>query len=214
MRSAEPQDFNQQHQRRPQQESTPKAPTVATKNSKPSTAGKFLILTVFSTVCVVNMQPWLVFAEEVLAQIKIVPLWDLLIQVPYLGGLMAFAAPHFWQVFGVSIWAFANTAQCGENLIKLFDIKDPWWVAQISKWSSPGFRAVAYIAEFCLTFFRYPPYIGGYKAAQRDFPNIDINAIDWKNAAMACLVIFAVELTLYLFVNPIKLKGVQRVKFG
>lgn len=183
----------------------PHRPTAANK------LGRLVVFISLGTIAVLNMQPWLGIARDLTRQINTVPLLDVLLTVPYLGDLLAWVVPWFWQVLGVLLWAFVQAAQCGPALLDMIGCKDPWWVAQLGKWSRPNTRAIAYLLEIGLAFWRFPPYVGGVAAAQRDFPDLDIAQFDWSNALWAIVVIFSVELFVFQFVNPTS--GTKKLKF-
>jgi hypothetical protein len=205
-----------------------------------SRVAKFGAYLLIGTVCVVNMQPWLQLGADFVNLIKVVPLFTLvgkigavlintIALIPFLGAIiaallsiiasaigtiLAIAGDFFWQIIGVLLWMGANVTQCGANLIVLFDIRDPWWVAQLSKWSSKWYRAVSYAIELSVNFTRYPPYEGGLKGVKADWPTLNFAAINWYNVVLAAVIIFSVEFAVYLFVDAKKLKKVEDVKFG
>jgi len=163
------------------------------------------------TVAVLNMQPWISFASDIVRAIETVPLLDVLLQLPFIGGLLSFISPFFYQLLGVAVWALVQAAQCGRGLVEMMAIRDPWVVAQLAKWSQPEFKAAAYCAEVGLTLYRYPPYQGGFERLMQDMPQPDMAMIDWKAAAMAIAVIFSVELAIHLF-NQKPEHGPRRAK--
>ena len=156
-------------------------------------AGRFLVLTVMSTFTVLSMQVWITYSDTLLRQINRIPLLGLIVQAPMVGGVIEFFGPWFPDLFGVGVWALINACQSGKDIIKLLDIRDPWWVAMLADWSRPQYVAAAYIAEIVLNYDKFPLFKGGidYLIDNRD--SLDMDLFLWPNVFYLLISVLSFE---------------------
>jgi hypothetical protein len=225
-----PDDFARPGDRRPRNPNRPKSPNWQwgdrAKQSKPpaanpakqstpvhdpqrpriNAAGRFLTFTVMGTFTVLSQQVWMHYSDTLLKQINRIPFLGLIVQVPMVGGVIEFFGPWFPDLFGVGVWALINACQSGKDIIKLLDIRDPWWVAMLTDWSRPQYVAAAYIAEITLNYDKFPLFRGGidYLIANRD--NLDMDLFLWPNVFLLLISVLSFE-HLVKFFTPRSVRG-------
>ena len=182
---------------------TPKKPTI-------SASGRFMVLIVLGTATVLSQQVWLSYGDSIISQITRVPFLGLLEQVPFVGGVLAFLKPWFPDLFGVGVWAMINFSQSGKDLIKLLNIRDPWWVAQLTNWSQPQFVAIAYVVEIILNYDRYPIYPGGLGKVWENLSALNADDIVWLNIPLLIVSTLSFEWLVRFFT----VKAVREPKNG
>lgn len=154
---------------------------------KPKTRwlARFFAGVLLGAVTVMSMQVWLNAGDFILGQIERVPFLGLLMATPFLGGFIRFVAANMSDLFGFCLWLAINLAQSGKNVVKLFDVRDPWWVARLTMWCTPTYISLAYTAEILMSYDRFPPYPGGVLGVLGHFGK-------WPNLANLGLLILSV----------------------
>jgi hypothetical protein len=132
--------------------------------------------------------------------------------VPMVGGVVKFSAPWFPDVLGIGIWFMINGSQSGKDLIKLLDIRDPWWVAQLSAWSEPHKVAISYVVEVALAYDKYPVLPGGLNDLLENIKSIDPEMINWLNIPLLLLSVLSFEYLIKFF--TVKAVGGKRGSVG
>jgi hypothetical protein len=160
---------------------------------KINAAGRFLVLTVMGTFTVLSQQVWIGYADTLLKQITRIPFLGLITQIPMAGGVVEFFGPWFPDLFGVGVWALINASQSGKHIIKLLDIRDPWWVTMLTDWSRPQYVALAYIAEIVLNYDRFPLFKGGIDYLISSYENLDMDLFLWPNVFFLLISVLSFE---------------------
>jgi hypothetical protein len=207
--------FSRQASKSTDQPKTAPARSTAIYNStrpKMGIAGKFLVFSVLGCATVLSQQIWLSYGDTILAQIQRVPLLGLVEMVPMVGGVVKFFGPWFPDVLGIGIWFMINASQSGKDLIKLLDIRDPWWVAQLSAWSEPHKVAIAYAVEILLAYNKYPILPGGLNDLLENIKSIDPEMINWLNIPLLLLSVLSFEYLIKFF--TVKTVGGKRGSVG
>jgi hypothetical protein len=156
-------------------------------------AGRFLTFTVMGTFTVLSQQVWMHYSDTLLKQINRIPFLGLIVQIPMIGGLIEFFGPWFPDLFGVGVWALINACQSGKDIIKLLDIRDPWWVAMLTEWSRPQYVALAYIAEITLNYDKFPLFKGGIDYLIANYANLDMDLFIWPNVFFLLISVLSFE---------------------
>lgn len=142
-------------------------------------------------VCVLNMQPWLWLAELMARHITIVPFLDALTAIPYLGGWIMWVAVNIARILGVCLWLGVQLVQIAPMLIRIGGLEKKW---QHRLEHLDRFRAIVYPIEFLVCFLRFPPYTGGVEGLQSDWPDFDLELIDWGNLGLMLVTAFGIEI--------------------
>ena len=142
-------------------------------------------------VCVLNMQPWLWLAELMARHITIVPFLDTLTAIPYLGGWIIWISVNIARILGVCLWLGVQLVQIAPMLIRIGGLERKW---QHRLEHLDQFRAFVYPIEFLVCFLRFPPYTGGVEGMQNDWPDIDLELIDWGNLGLMLVTAFGIEI--------------------
>lgn len=182
-------------QPKPPAANPPRQSTIIHDPQRPriNAAGRFLTFTVMGTFTVLSQQVWMHYSDTLLKQINRIPFLGLIIQIPIVGSVIEFFGPWFPDLFGVGVWALINACQSGKDIIKLLDIRDPWWVSMLTEWSRPQYVALAYIAEITLNYDKFPLFKGGidYLIANRD--NLDMDLFLWPNVFYLLISVLSFE---------------------
>lgn len=198
----------------PDRKATPTQSTPIYNSTRPKMgmAGKLLVFSVLGCATVLSQQIWLSYGDTILAQIQRVPLLGLVEMVPMVGGAVKFFGPWFPDVLGIGIWFMINASQSGKDLIKLLDIRDPWWVAQLAAWAEPHKVAIAYTVEIVLAYNKYPILPGGLNDLLENIKSIDPEMINWLNIPLLLLSVLSFEYLIKFF--TVKTVGGKRGSVG
>lgn len=189
---AEGDRFNKRR-RRQKSPSVAAIPVYDSQSPRISASGKLMVCVVLGTATVLSQQVWLSYGDSILDQINRVPFLTLAEMLPFIGGVVRFVKAYFPDLLGVGIWAMINGSQSGRDIIKLFGIRDPWWVDQLTHWSQPQYVAIAYCLEFALNYDRYPIYPGGIMALWDNLSAFNFAEINWLNIVPLLISILSFE---------------------
>ena len=138
-----------------------------------------------------NIQPWMDVAEIAAKQVKILPFQDTLVSIPFLGGLILWAIVNAAKLLAIALWGIVNGL---ENLPFFLDTTLGKRVPKEILKDLLFFRLAAYVIEAIVCWVRYPTYQGGWNAVVQDFPNYDMNLIDWDGTGAFLLAIAGCEI--------------------
>ncbi|KAM3100454.1 hypothetical protein ACKFKF_11585 [Phormidesmis sp. 146-12] len=140
----------------------------------------------------VNVQPWMRLAKELADQIRYIPFLSSLVQIPLIGGWIAWIALNLSQFLGVILWGTIQAIETLPMLLEEHAIKQPQsWMTSLER-----YKGGAYIFEAIVCFMAFPPYKGGIDMIVRDFPNWDANLIDWWAMIYFTVTMFGFEFCL------------------
>lgn len=190
--------------------------------------GRFALTGFIGYLMVLNAQPWFSFARYTAPMLQHIPLVDVLIKIPFLGGWIQFIAQNIVAIAGLLAWA---VIQFLEILPMAYD-KERIYGSLITNWQGKQFdtdkeknaglrklkeaynsiptdditaletyRNVAYIAEFIACFVLYCPYEGGMTGLVNDAPSWDADLILWNQAAMIPLSMFGFEILVKVLIR-------------
>lgn len=168
----------------------------------------FSILGGLGYLMLLNIQPWMDVAEIAAKSIKIIPFQKELVAIPFIGGIFLFLIVNLAKFLGIALWGIVNGLESLPFVIQTAYVKDkvPGWIMK----DLELYRLIAYIVEVVVCFVAYPPYSGGFKAISEDFPNLDMNLMDWNNIVTFILAILGFEICLqvaqriWLIMNTVK----------
>ena len=138
-----------------------------------------------------NIQPWVDVAEIAAKQVKVLPFQDTLTAIPFLGGLILWCIVNAAKLLAVALWGIVNGL---ENLPFFLDTTLGKKVPQAILQDLQLYRVVAYVVEAIVCWVRYPTYQGGWSAVIMDYPNFDMNLIDWNQVGAFLLAIAGCEI--------------------
>ena len=138
-----------------------------------------------------NIQPWMDVAEIAAKQVKILPFQDTLVGIPFLGGLILWAIVNAAKLLAIALWGIVNGL---ENLPFFLDTTLGKKVPKSILKDLQLFRVAAYVIEAIVCWVRYPTYQGGWNAVVQDYPNFDMNLIDWDGTGAFLLAIAGCEI--------------------
>lgn len=162
--------------------------------------GAFKALSSFILLCgmgglgyliLLNVQPWINFAAEASKSIKILPFQDTLIAIPFLGGLIMWIVLNASKLLAIALWGIVNGL---ENLPFFLETALAEKIPDVIIKDLNLYRSIAYISEAIVCWVEFPTYRGGWNAVVRDFPNYDMNLIDWPQVAAFLLAIAGCEI--------------------
>lgn len=172
--------------------------TMTTTTFKPS--GIFKALCSFILLCMLggigylillNVQPWLDVAEKAAKAVKILPFQDTLVAIPFLGGLILWVIVNASKLLAVALWGIVNGL---ENLPFFLDTAFAKKIPKEIIKDLNVYRAVAYVVEAIVCWIQYPTYQGGWPAVVMDWPNYDMNLIDWNQVGTFLLALAGCEI--------------------
>jgi hypothetical protein len=187
-----------------------------TTGFKPSPLGVAVLRFVIFAVCVgigfliiLNMQPWVEVAESAAKEIKVIPFQDALTAIPFIGGVILWGIVNLAKILAVTLWAIVNGIEQLPALLKASGRgtipKDAMKFLNLA-------RAVAYVAEITVCWVRYPSYQGGFASVAMDWPNLQMDLIDWQQlsvfllAVIGCEICLRTGIALWSIGNSLKLK--------
>lgn len=138
-----------------------------------------------------NIQPWMDVAEIAAKQVKILPFQDTLVGIPFLGGLILWCIVNAAKLLAIALWGIVNGL---ENLPFFLDTTLGKKVPKAILKDLLFFRLAAYVIEAVVCWVRYPTYQGGWSAVVQDWPNYDMNLIDWDGTGAFLLAIAGCEI--------------------
>lgn len=168
----------------------------------------FSILGGLGYLMLLNIQPWMDVAAIAAKEIKIIPFQKELVSIPFIGGIFLFMIVNLAKFLGIALWGIVNGLESLPFVIETQFVKEkvPAWITK----DLNLYRLIAYCVEVVVAFVAYPPYSGGFKAISEDFPNFDMNLMDWGNIVTFILAILGFELCLqvaqrvWLIINTVK----------
>jgi hypothetical protein len=186
--------------RRNRKQSNSSEGTQTTTGFKPSPLGAAVLRGVIFAVCVgiafliiLNMQPWVEVAEAAAKEIKVIPFQDALTAIPFIGGVILWVIVNLAKILAVTLWAIVNGIEQLPALLKASGRgtipKDAMKFLNLA-------RAVAYVAEITVCWVRYPSYQGGFAAVAMDWPNLQMDLIDWQQLSVFLLAVIGCEICL------------------
>ena len=154
----------------------------------------FCMIAGLGYLMLLNVQPWMDVADIAAKGIKIIPFQDVLVSIPFLGGLILFCIVNLAKILGIALWGIVNGLESLPFVIESMYVKEkiPKWILKDLKL----YRLIAYCVEVVVCFVAYPPYSGGWAAIVSDWPNFDMNLIDWNNVVTFVLAILGFEICL------------------
>lgn len=201
---------NRQRPRR-RQPAKPAMPVHETEHPKMDVAGRLLVGVTLACVVVLSQQVWLSDAETLMQEAERIPFYRLLSALPYIGGVVKYFGPYVPELFGVGIWFWINMAQSGKDVIRLFNIRHPWWVSQITHWSQPKYVCAAYVFETIRSYDRWPIYKASlFELAEmlKNMETPDPSKIIWINIPLLLFSVLSFEFVVRFFA-PKTAKGAR-----
>ncbi|NJM47951.1 MAG: hypothetical protein HC860_18735 [Alkalinema sp. RU_4_3] len=190
--------------------------------------GRFALSAFVGYLMILNAQPWLSFARYTAPMLQHIPLVDVLIKIPFLGGWVQFIAQNIVSIAGLLAWA---VIQFLEILPMAYD-KEKTYNNLIQQWQGKQFdsekeknaalkklkeaynalatedisaletyRNWAYVAEFIACFVLYCPYEGGIAGLIADSPAWDSDSILWNQVLMIPLSMFGFEVLVKVLIR-------------
>lgn len=162
--------------------------------------GMFKGLLSFILLCIIggmgylillNMQPWMTVAESAAKQVKVLPFQDTLVAIPFLGGLILWVIVNAAKLLAIALWGIVNGL---ENLPFFLETTVGKKVPKSILKDLNLYRAIAYVVEAIVCWVAYPTYQGGWNAVVQDWPNYDMNLIDWDGVGSFLLAIAGCEI--------------------
>jgi hypothetical protein len=174
--------------------------TAVTTTTTFMPSGLFRALLSFILLCamggigyliLLNVQPWVDVAEKAAKAVKILPFQDTLVAIPFLGGLILWCIVNASKLLAVALWGIVNGL---ENLPFFLDTAFAKKIPKEIIQDLNLYRAVAYVVEAIVCWIQYPTYQGGWPAVVMDWPNYDMNLIDWNQVGTFLLALGGCEI--------------------
>jgi hypothetical protein len=181
------------------QQTTTEGTAMTTKfTPSPLVAGvlRLVILAVvfgIGFLIVLNMQPWIEVAEAAAKEVKVIPFQDALTAIPFVGGVILWVIVNIAKILAVALWAIVNGL---ENLPSLLKASGRGAIPKDAMKFLNLARAAAYVVEIVVCWVRYPTYQGGFAAVAMDWPNLQMDLIDWQQLGVFLLAIIGCEVCL------------------
>ena len=172
--------------------------TIEFKPNLPLRIIGFCILGGLGFLMLLNLQPWLDVAELAAKEVKILPFQETLVGIPYLGGLILWCIKNASKILAIFLWGIVNGLESLPFFLETaLGSKIPAHILR----NLNLYRAVAYVAEAIVCWVRYPSYTGGWSAVVRDWPNFDMQLIDWNNMLVFLLALGGFEICINVAKN-------------
>lgn len=140
-------------------------------------------------VGLLNVQPWIELARQIAKELTNIPFIDSLVQIPFLGGWIAWFFLNIVSVLGIVLWGITQLMEILPSIVKN---PTPNIIA---------YRWIAYLFESFICLLRFPFYQGGMNAIIEDFPNWDSSLIDWWMLGLFVVTMFSFEAIFHLVKN-------------
>lgn len=153
------------------------------------------ITIVMGFLLVLNIQPWVEVAAAGAKEVRVIPFQDTIVSIPYLGGLILWCIVNGAVILAIGLWGIVNGF---ENLPFLLDTAIGKKVPREILDNLLMLRLIAYCIDVTVCWVRYPTYQGGWNAVVQDFPNFDMNLIDWQGTGVFLLSVLGAEAVVFL----------------